>query len=212
MRHPGENSNAKESSGVPTAAVGPGVLLESFFQTWLVLFSPEGWPGWSLIARVQRGPSEAARCASTGDQQAILPFPLPAASASTRDDPALARTFLTPAIVLHNLFSDSFQTLFSMAGRSHLQPGEKTLEALSGRGWVTVLAEPEWPVPAGGEDGAKLRSRYKQNAASSAVKRRRGLVRSTTVRGCELRESSDWRPLYTGHSSSFHAISQNIHS
>jgi hypothetical protein len=33
-----------------------------------------GWSAWSPIARVQRGPSEAARCASTGDQQAT---PLP---------------------------------------------------------------------------------------------------------------------------------------
>ena len=27
----------------------------------------KGWPDWSLTARVQRGPSEAARCASKGD-------------------------------------------------------------------------------------------------------------------------------------------------
>ena len=27
-----------------------------------------GWPAWSPTARVQRGPSQAARCASTGDQ------------------------------------------------------------------------------------------------------------------------------------------------
>src|SRR5713101_1337256 len=35
-----------------------------------------GWPVWSPTARVQRGPSEAARCASTGDQQATLVPPL----------------------------------------------------------------------------------------------------------------------------------------
>ena len=29
--------------------------------------SVKGWPDWSLTARVQRGPSEAARCASKGD-------------------------------------------------------------------------------------------------------------------------------------------------
>ncbi len=28
-----------------------------------------GWSVWSPTARVQRGPSQAARCASTGDQQ-----------------------------------------------------------------------------------------------------------------------------------------------
>jgi hypothetical protein len=29
--------------------------------------SVKGWPDWSPTARVQRGPSEAARCASKGD-------------------------------------------------------------------------------------------------------------------------------------------------
>jgi len=33
-----------------------------------------GWPAWSPTARVQRAPSERARCASTGDQQAPLPI------------------------------------------------------------------------------------------------------------------------------------------
>ncbi len=33
-------------------------------------------PSWFPTARVQRGLSEAARCASTGDQQAALPLPL----------------------------------------------------------------------------------------------------------------------------------------
>ena len=33
-----------------------------------------GWPVWPPIARVQRGPSKAARCASTGGQQATLPI------------------------------------------------------------------------------------------------------------------------------------------
>src|SRR4029079_9596975 len=36
-----------------------------------------GWPDWSPSARVQRVPSQGARCASTGDQQATL-HPLPA--------------------------------------------------------------------------------------------------------------------------------------
>ena len=33
------------------------------------------WPAWSSTARVQRGPSQAARCASTGDQRATLLSP-----------------------------------------------------------------------------------------------------------------------------------------
>ena len=41
----------------------------------LLVFPLGGWPDWSPTARVQRGPSEAARCASTGDQQATLPLP-----------------------------------------------------------------------------------------------------------------------------------------
>ena len=32
-----------------------------------------GWPVWAPTARVQRGPSQAARCASKGVQQATLP-------------------------------------------------------------------------------------------------------------------------------------------
>jgi len=43
----------------------------SVFRSSLSI-SSRGWPGRSSIARVQRGPSEAARCASTGDQQATL--------------------------------------------------------------------------------------------------------------------------------------------
>src|SRR5262245_913402 len=34
-----------------------------------------GWPVWSPTARVQRGPSEAARCASKGDQRATRASP-----------------------------------------------------------------------------------------------------------------------------------------
>jgi hypothetical protein len=33
-----------------------------------------GWPAWAPTARVQRAPSERARCASTGGQQTTLPF------------------------------------------------------------------------------------------------------------------------------------------
>src|SRR6267143_6592827 len=45
----------------------------------LLVFPLGGWPDWSPTARVQRGSSETARCASTGDQQATL-SPLPAQS------------------------------------------------------------------------------------------------------------------------------------
>ena len=51
------------------AAPSPSFQTRSFLLTG-------GWPAWSPTARVQRGPSEAARCASTGDQQATLPSPL----------------------------------------------------------------------------------------------------------------------------------------
>ncbi|MGH7181260.1 MAG: hypothetical protein ACREJN_04690, partial [Nitrospiraceae bacterium] len=40
-----------------------------------LLFLIAGWLVWSPTARVQRGPSEAARCASTGDQRATFPLP-----------------------------------------------------------------------------------------------------------------------------------------
>jgi hypothetical protein len=33
----------------------------------LLVFPYKGWPDWSPTARVQRGPSEGARCASKGD-------------------------------------------------------------------------------------------------------------------------------------------------
>ena len=40
--------------------------LKTLLTSLLVTF-PKGWPVWSLTARVQRGESSTARCASTGD-------------------------------------------------------------------------------------------------------------------------------------------------
>ena len=39
-----------------------------------LLFALKGWPARSSIARVQRGSSEVARCASTEDHQAPSPL------------------------------------------------------------------------------------------------------------------------------------------
>jgi hypothetical protein len=39
----------------------------------LLVYLSRGWPDWSPTARVQRGESATARCASTGDQQAPSP-------------------------------------------------------------------------------------------------------------------------------------------
>ena len=50
----------------------PGRSLPSPTSSPISLFG--GWPVRSPTARVQRGPSQAARCASTGDQQASLPL------------------------------------------------------------------------------------------------------------------------------------------
>ena len=41
-------------------------------QCLLVTF-PKGWPVWSHTARVQRGESSTARCASTGDEWVTPP-------------------------------------------------------------------------------------------------------------------------------------------
>lgn len=51
-----------------------------------------------------------------------------------------------------------------------------------------------------------------RDAASSTDKRRRSLERSTVLWGFERREPAACGDVYTGHCSSFHAISQNIHS
>ena len=40
------------------------------FPSSLLVFPYNKWADWSPIARVQRGPSEGARCASKGDERA----------------------------------------------------------------------------------------------------------------------------------------------
>ena len=47
-----------------------------FMRSSVLLRLSRGWSVWSPTARVQRGPSEDARCASTGAQQATLVPPL----------------------------------------------------------------------------------------------------------------------------------------
>ena len=96
----------------------------------------EGRRGWLATARVQRGPSEAARCASTASQ----PGSLPSRSASTEARPRRP-LFLFP---LHGVLEDTLRAgvveVLSVADEPfqhrHLAPGAEPVRNLILRGTV----------------------------------------------------------------------------